>query len=152
MNNYRPISLLITLSKILEKSIYKRTYSFLQISKQLYNSQYGFRMGHSCENTITELVSEILKGKETNKYTVALFLDLSKAFDSLQHSTLLEKMERYGIRGMLWKWFPSYLNNRQMQACHRDSNRNSEVSPLYNVEYGTPQGSCLGPLLFIIFL
>ena len=91
MNNYRPISLLITLSKILEKLIYKRTYSFLQMSKQLYNSQYGFRMGHSCENAITELVSEILKGKGTNKYTVALFLDLSKAFDSLQHSTLLEK-------------------------------------------------------------
>ena len=96
-NNYRPISLLITISKLLEKVIYKRTYSFLQASNQLYDSQYNFREGHSCENAISELVGEILKNKENNKFTVSLFLDLSKAFDSLKHSTLLDKMEIYGI-------------------------------------------------------
>ena len=73
MNNYRPISLLITISKLLEKVIYKRTYSFLQTTKQLYDSQYGFRQG---ENAIVELVGEILKNKENNKYTVSLFLRL----------------------------------------------------------------------------
>ena len=115
-NNYRPISLLITISKLLEKVIYKRTYSFLQATNQLYDSQYGFREGHSCENAISELVGEILKNKENNKFTVSLFLDLSKAFDSLKHSTLINKMEIYGIRGSAYSWFSSYLNQRQLRA------------------------------------
>ena len=83
LNNYRPISLLITISKLLEKIVYTRTYSFLQSTEQLYESQYGFRRGHSCEHAISKLISAILKNKEANKYTVGLFLDLSKAFDSL---------------------------------------------------------------------
>ena len=90
MNNYRPISLLITISKLLEKVIYKQTYSFLQATKQLYDSQYGFQQGHSYENAISELIGDILKNKESNKFTVGLFSDLSKAFDSLKHSTLLK--------------------------------------------------------------
>ena len=79
MNNYRPISLLITLSKLLQKVIYKCTYVHMYIH-QLYDSQYGFRQGHLCENAISELVGEILKNKENNKFTVSLFLDLSKAW------------------------------------------------------------------------
>ena len=150
-DNYRPISLLIAISKLLEKVIYKRTYSFLQATGQLYNSQYGFREGHSCENAISELVGEILENKENNKFTVSLFLDLSKAFDSLKHSTLLDKMEIYGIRGNAYSWFNSYLNQRQLRAKCRTSTGNSEVSRNYDIAYGMPQGSCLGPLLFIIF-
>ena len=150
-NNYRPISLLITISKLLEKVIYKRTYSFLQASNQLYDSQYGFQEGHSCENAISELVGEILKNKENNKFTVSLFLDLSKAFDSLKHSTLLDKMEICGIRGSAYSWFSSYLNQRQLRAKCRTGTGNSEVSRNYDIVYGMPQGSCLGPLLFIIF-
>ena len=115
-NNYRPISLLIIISKLFEKEVYKRTYSFLQATNQLYDSQYGFLEGHSCKNAISELVGEILKNKENNKFTVSLFLDLSKAFDSLKHSTLLNKMEIYGIRGSAYAWFNSYLNQRQLRA------------------------------------
>ena len=148
-NNYRPISLLITISKLLEKVIYKRTYSFLQATDQLYDSQYGFREGNSCENAISELVGEILKNKENNKFTVSLFLDWSKAFDSLKHSTLLKKMEIYGIRGNAYSWFNSYLNQRQLRAKCSSSTGNSEVSRNYDIAYGMPQGSCLGPLLFI---
>ena len=107
--------------------------------------------GHSCENAISELVGEILKNKENNKFTVSLFLDLSKAFDSLKHSTLLDKMEIYGIRGSAYSWFSSYLNQRQLRAKCRTGTGNSEVSRNYDIVYGTPQCSCLGPLLFIIF-
>ena len=127
-NNNRPISLLITILKLLEKVIYKRTYSFLQASNQLYDSQYGFREELSCENAISELVGEILKNKENNKFTVSLFLDLSKVFDSLKHSTLLDKMEIYGIRGSAYSWFSSYLNQRQLRAKCRTGTGNSEVS------------------------
>ena len=85
VDNYRPISLLITLSKLLEKLVHKRIYNFLDSNGIIYNSQYGFRPNHSCENAVSELLSVILKGYERNKSTVAVFLDLSKAFDTLSH-------------------------------------------------------------------
>ena len=150
-SNYRPISLLITISKILEKIIYKRTYEFLDKNNQFYNSQYRFRSQHSCKNAIAELVGNILKNKENGKTTISLFLDLSKAFDSLQHETLLKKLEIYGIRGTPLEWFCSYLKNRTMRTKCTTGLSNSELSQTYKMEFGTPQGSCLGPLLFIIF-
>ena len=81
-NNFRPISLLLTLSKLLEKIMYKRTYRFLESTDQIYKSQYGFRTAHSCKNAVSELVSEVIKGKQDGMYTLAVFLDLSKAFDT----------------------------------------------------------------------
>ena len=80
VNNYRPISLLVTISKVLEKIVYTRTYNFLCDTNQLYQSQYGFRKGHSCENAICELVGAIAKNREEKKHTVGIFIDLSKAF------------------------------------------------------------------------
>ena len=112
--NYRPISLLLTMSKILEKLIYKRTYAFLNENNQIYHSQYGFRSKHSCKNAVGDLVSQILKNQQQNKYTAALFLDLSKAFDTLNHDLLLKKLEIYGVRGVALDWFKSYLNGRTM--------------------------------------
>ena len=88
--NYRPISLLLTIFKLLEKVMYKRTYNFLEETGQLYNSQYGFRTGHSCENAVSELLAEIIKGKQEGLYTVSMFLDPSKAFDTLEHEVLLK--------------------------------------------------------------
>ena len=108
-NNYRPISLLMTISKVLEKIVYQRTYSFMESTGQIYNSQYGFRSQHSCESAVAELTSEIVKGLQNGMYTVALFLDLSKAFDTLEHKVLLDKVYRYGIRGNSLNWFKSYL-------------------------------------------
>ena len=150
--NYRPISLLITISKLLEKVVYSRTYKFLEKHDKLYVSQYGFREGHSCENAISELVSQVVKGQQEGLYTLALFLDLSKAFDSLEHTVLLRKLEHYGLRGVTNKWFASYLKNRQMRVkCTTTSTGKVEYSAYQTVNYGTPQGSCLGPLIFIIF-
>ena len=149
-NNYRPISLLITISKLLEKLIYKRTYSFLEKHELIYKSQYGFRSNHSCEQAVNELIGEIAKSKENGKITAAIFLDLSKAFDTLNHPLLLRKLERYGIRGNTLKWFESYLSNRSLRAKVSTSN-GITYSDTKEINYGTPQGSCLGPLLFLIF-
>ena len=153
VTNYRPISLLITVSKILEKIVYQRTYKFLCNSKQLYQSQYGFRTGHSCASAISELVGTVVKNKEEKKSTIGVFIDLSKAFDTLNHDMLLMKMERYGIRGCVLEWFRSYLSNRKMRVKSTSSTTGqTEYSTYYNLDYGTPQGSCLGPLLFLIYI
>ena len=98
--NYRPISLLPTISKILEKIMYKRTYNFLTENNQIYHSQYRFRAKHSCEHAIGDLISHVLKNQEQTRYTVALFLDLSKAFHTLNHELLLKKLDLYGIKGV----------------------------------------------------
>ena len=151
-NNYRPISLLITLSKVLEKIVHKRVYTFMETTGQIYRSQYGFRSQHSCENAVSELISEITKGFQNGFYTAALFLDLSKAFDTLEHEVLLKKLEKYGIRGVCLEWFKSYLCDRKIRVkCQVASSGKTEYSDYQTVNYGTPQGSCLGPLIFLLF-
>ena len=150
--NYRPISLLLTLSKILEKVVYKRTVKFLDKNEIIYNSQYGFREKHSCIDAVMELTTEILKSKENNLHTASVFLDLSKAFDTLDPKILIKKLEKYGLRGVVLNWFESYLTNRQLRVkCEVSKENKTQYSNLYDVEYGAPQGSCLGPLLFLLF-
>ena len=92
ITNHKPISLLLTISKQLEKIMYKRTYNFLDDNQSLCNSQYGFRNKHSCENAVQELIGNIIKNKENNQVTVAIYLDLSKAFDTISHNILLKKL------------------------------------------------------------
>ena len=149
--NHRPISLLVTISKILGKIIYKCVYDFLEKERILYNSQYGFRSKHSCEQAILELTGKIQQAKEQNLESAALFLDLSKAFDILNHEVLLVKLERYGIRGICNDWFCSSLNNRTLTTKVQTSQNEITKSDSYDINYGTAQGFCLGPLLFILF-
>ena len=85
-------------------------YNFLTEADQIYNSQYGFRTGHYCEHAVSELTSVVLKGFQRNEFTLGVFLDLSKAFDTLDHQILLAKLSKYGIQGMTLDWFTSYLS------------------------------------------
>ena len=152
LSNFRSISLLPTISKLLEKVMYDRIYNFLCQNDLLYKSQYGFRKKHSCEHAVTELLGEICKGLETNKHTISVFIDLSKAFDTINHSIFLQKLEHYGIRGTALNWFKSYLMNRTIRAkCTASSTGNTTYSKKFNMNTGCPQGSCLGPLIFLIF-
>ena len=114
VENYRPISLLLTISKLLEKLMYSRVYDFLISSNQLYESQYGFWKNHACEHAIGEFISEVVKNIQLGKITAGIFLDLSKAFDTLEHSVVYKKLEKYGIRGKALDWFKSYLSNRKL--------------------------------------
>ena len=152
IENYRPISLLITLSKLLEKCIYQRVYKFLDTNNIFFKKQYGFRAKNSCEHAIQDLCGNIISNKEQGLQTAAIFLDLSKAFDTISHDILLKKLDIYGIRGICNKWFESYLTKRTIQVkCKTLSSNNIETSSRYQIKHGTAQGSCLGPLLFNIF-
>ena len=150
--NYWPISLLTTMSKLLEKIVYVRVYEFLNDNNELYESQYSFCSKHSCDNAVGEVVSRIVENLESGCTSIAIFLDLSKAFDMLEHDLLLQKMEKYGIRGIVLDWFRSYLSDRKIRVkCKPTSTGQTQTSEEYPIEYGAPQGSCLGPLLFLIF-
>ena len=144
--NYRPVSLLPCISKILEKIIHKRLYNFLLLQNIFYESQYGFRPKHSTINAVTELSNHVINSIDNKQCTLAVFLDLSKAFDTIDHMTLLAKLAHYGIRGVALEWFRSYLTNRKQYVQIKD-----EKSATETITYGVPQGSVLGPLLFIIY-
>ena len=132
--------------------MYSRVYNFLIATDQLYISQYRFRKMHSCEHAVGELIANITKGIEKGKYTAGIFLDLSKAFDTLEHDVVYMKLEKYGLRGTCLKLFQSYLSDRSLtvECKTRDSNSKT-TSKSYPVEYGAPKGCCLGPLIFLIF-
>ena len=148
-SNYRPISLLPTLSKILEKIVCNRLMLFINKYDILYKHQYGFRKKHSTIHPIIHLLNHRAENndKSSKEKTLSIFLDLSKAFDTLPHTTILHKLEHYGIRGTANMWFESYLTDRQQFMII-----NSAKSIKQHVKYRVPQGSILGPILFILYV
>ena len=146
-SNYRPISVLPCFSKILEKIIYKRVLKYLDKHNMLFQGQYGFRKNHSTNLATIELTTKLLQAIDNNEYTIGVFLDLAKAFDTVNHEILLKKLEHYGIRGIALKWFENYLTNRKHIVKYK-----LEKSVSLTVKCGVPQGSILGPLLFLIYM
>jgi hypothetical protein len=148
-NNYRPISILPAYSKLLEKIVAKKLVHFLEINNVLYNHQYGFRKKHSTIHPIMHLLKYIsdANDKPSKETTLGLFLDLSKAFDTINHKTLLSKLNFYGIRGTPNYWFNSYLSDR-----YQYTEFNQIRSLILKVICGVPQGSILGPILFLVYI
>ena len=112
-SNYRPISVLPCFSKILEKIMYKRIIDFINKNNILNKHQYGFRKRQSTNQAIIELIEKVNGSIDKSKFTAGIFLDLSKAFDTVNHTILLKKLQYYGIRGITLQWFKNYLNNRK---------------------------------------
>ena len=147
ITNYRPISLLSLLNKIFEKLLYRRLYKFLVKHNVLYKYQFGFRKGYSTTMALIEIVNNIKTAIDNNKFVCGIFLDLTKAFDTVDHQILLDKLHHYGVRGQTNNLFKSYLSNRKQFV----KIGNSESSHL-SINCGVPQGSVLGPLLFLIYI
>jgi hypothetical protein len=146
-DNYRPISLLSSFSKILEKVVSIRLTNFLENEKILTTFQFGFRSSHSTAHAMVHFLNNISKALNEKKHIIAIFCDLRKAFDTVDHDILLKKLYKMGIRGIELDWFKDYLNNRK-QFVFLDG----KSSSLLNILTGVPQGSILGPLLFLLYI
>ena len=145
--NYRPISLLSNIIKMFEKLMHTRLYNFLNRFNCLYKYQFGFRNKHSTTQALINITEKIRKALDDKSYSCGVFVDLQKAFDTVNHDVLLFKLEYYGIRGSALKWFKSYLSNRSQFV-----SINNVFSATRMIKCGVPQGSILGPLLFLIYI
>lgn len=146
-SNYRPISLLSNISKIFERAMYTRVYNYLEKFDFIYSLQFGFRRHHSTTHALINLIEQVKGSLDEDKYTCGIFIDLQKAFDTVNHSILISKLDHYGIRGNVNAWLSTFLKHRMQFV----SLENTDSSTL-EVHYGVPLGSILGPLLFLIYI
>ena len=147
VSNYRPISLLSIFNKIMEKLMYKRLISYIEKKDILSKAQFGFRAKYSTIQAVSLITDKIQKAIEEGLYSCGIFLDLSKAFDTVNYKILISKLEHYGFRGIVKNWFVSYLEYCRQFVSIGNSKSNERV-----VSCGVPQGSVLGPLLFLLYI
>ena len=148
MNNYRPISLLPAFSKIFEKIVFNQLFAYLSFNNIISPNQFGFQKGKSTSHALLKIINYITTAFNENKFVVGVFIDMSKAFDMVNHEILLAKLRNLGISEISLNWFSSYLSNRKMFT-----NVNGKLSKLHKtLKRSVPQGSILGPLLFLIFI
>ena len=140
------MSLLSIIEKILEKLMHRRLYTFLN-NKNIYDVQFGFRQQYSTSHALINITENIRKDLDDGNIGCGVFVDLQKAFDTLDHQILLAKLNHYGIRGVSNNWFKSYLSN-----CSQYVSINGYESSLAVINYGVPEGSVLGPLLFLLYI
>ena len=127
--------------------MYSRLYSYLQSNDVLYKYQFGFRANHSTSLALIEVIDNIYEQLDAGSSVYGVYLDLQKAFDSVSHDVLLRKLHVYGVRGIIYDWFKSYLSDRYQFTCLGKVN-----SDIYCNRFGVPQGSVLGPLLFLVYV
>ena len=146
-SNYRPTSLRSFFGRIIEKLVYKRLLNFLEVHHTLYNLQFRFNASHSVNHVLISLTELIKNSLDNKKFGCGIFLDLQKAFDTVNHQILLDKLKHYSIRATVLAWFSSHLSNRSQYVSVNGCNFN-----LLHVPCGVPQGSFIGPLLFLIYI
>lgn len=147
LNNFRPISILPVLSKLFEKHAHDSLMKFLNEHKLLYITQSGFRPDHSCETALIHMIDKWLKALDTGCLIGVILVDFCKAFDLVDHEILINKMSLYKISQGTLQWFSSYLSNRKQRVSFKNTISDEEI-----VKFGVPQGSILGPLLFLLFI
>ena len=146
-SNYRPVSLLPCISKVLEKVVFNHVHQYLQANNLLTSKQSGFTPGDSTVNQLIHVCHKLYSAFDDSDEVQAVFLDFSKAFDSVWHEGLIYKLGKMGIKGKLLLWFKSYLSDRKQKVVI-----NGETSDIKAMECGVPQGSVLGPLLFLVYI